>query len=294
MKLVNIAFFLALAIVFWSCGDDALKGTLTISITDSPIDADNVQSVNLVITNFEARRGSDWKSLRSFEQPVGINLLAYSGGKSFALIDQDIDPGKFTELRFSLNLADRNSSLVRNPQCNVAFADGTSKPIYFFDGGTADLIVTQELVVASRRHTDFTFDIDVRKSLSLDDHGNFVFKPVVRIIETTTAGHIQATVANFNSTDRVVAFAYKAGLFSSTETAAPAAGEVRFKNAITSSRISKGKFGLGFLEAGSYDLVLVRFTETGEFLTVLGRQNGVPVTAGETMQLDLDLTKLSG
>ncbi len=295
MKIMCRFFLIALAFGLSFCADDgAMKGSLTLSITDSPIDADNVKGVNIFINSVNAKSGGEWKSLKTFDQAVGINLTEYSGGHAYTLIDQYIDAGKFTALRFNLNLADLNSSLILSPQCNVLFADGSTKPIYFFESAPSNVIVTQELIVNSRGHVDFTFDVDVRKSLTMDDLGNYIFKPVIRTIETAKAGHIQATVTNYNVTDRLVVFAYPSGQFSPSETTPPSAGEVRFKNAITSFKIANGKFGLGFLPAGNYDLVFAKHSGSGEFLSVLGRYDGVTVIATETVQLEIDLTKLSG
>ena len=114
------------------------------------------------------------------------------------------------------------------------------------------------------------------------------------MIETAKAGHIAATVFNHTLADRIVVLAYPSGQFSLTETATPAAGEVRFRNAVTSAKMTNTKFGLGFLEAGSYDLIFIKNSDTGEFVSVLGRENGVMVTTGETLQLDIDLNKLAG
>jgi hypothetical protein len=294
MKLVSSAF-LILTAAFISCTDDSgIKGSLKISVTDSPIDADNVTGVNFYVTHAEAYLNGEWTSLSGFEQPKGVNLLEYSGGKSFDLIDQFVTPGKITQLRFSLNLAALNSSLVRNPQCNVVLTDGTTQPIYFFDPTASEFIVKQDLTMVARALTDFTFDFDIRKSLVKDDHGNFIFTPVIRIIETAKAGNIAATITNDNPLDRIVVFAYTPGQFSLAETAAPPAGDVRFKNAIASGKVRHEKFGIGFLEAGNYDLVFTKNSETGEFVSVLGRQNGVSVKAGETLQMDVDLSKLTG
>jgi hypothetical protein len=108
------------------------------------------------------------------------------------------------------------------------------------------------------------------------------------------AGHIAATVSNHEPADRIIVFAYSSGQFSESETAAPGAGEVRFKHAITSAKMTTTNFGLGFLPAANYDLIFVKHSESGEFVSVMGRANGVAVKSGETVPLDIDLTSLGG
>ena len=74
---------LVVALVTLGCGEEGgLKGTLKISITDAPIDADRVKAVNLTITNVEGFQNGNWKAFKNFEQPIGVNLLAYTGGRS--------------------------------------------------------------------------------------------------------------------------------------------------------------------------------------------------------------------
>lgn len=295
MRIKNHVFLLISALTFGSCSDDeGNKGILTISITDSPMDADQVKGVNLFINHIDAKKGGAWMSLKSFDQPAGVNLLEFSGGKSFSLVNQFIDPGKYTDIRFTFNLIDPTGSLIRSPQCNVSFEDGSTKPLYYFEEASIEFEMAQEMNLASHGQTDFTLDFDLRKSLSLDDQGNFIFKPVVRAIETIRAGHIMATVTGLNLADRLVVFAYPSGQFSTSETATPAAGEVRFPNAVTSFKIAHSKFGLGFLPAGNYDLIFVKHLPSGEFLSVSGRLNNVNVPSSETVQLDVDLTQLSG
>lgn len=209
------------------------------------------------------------------------------------LVDEFLDPGSFTQLRFSMNLADINSSLIRNPECNVSLTDGTSRPIYYYDPTTSDLTIDQSFTIKSRVHTDLTFDFDVRKSLQFDSQGNYLFKPAIRVIETAKAGHLSATTINNNSAERLVVYAYPAGAFVDSEAGAPAAGDVRFSHSITSARVLHGNFGLGFLEAGTYDLIFVRQSETGDFLSMKGRLNGSVITAGQTLALNIDLSDLA-
>ena len=122
MTIAQKVFLLILVFAICSCADDGgMKGTLILSITDSPIDADHVKGVNIFISSVDAKRGSEWRSVKSFDQPMGVNLLEYSGGISYPLISQPVDPGKYSAIRFNLNLSDLNSSFIRSPQCNLNY-----------------------------------------------------------------------------------------------------------------------------------------------------------------------------
>lgn len=275
-----------------TCVDEDLMGHLRLAFTDSPIDGDNVKSVNIVFTNLEALRKGNWKSLRSFDQPVGINLLNYTGGKSFPMVDDYTEPGEISQLRLQLNVAERNGSLVRNPVCNIQYTDGTTKDLYLEDGQLPEIIVQGDFGSNPREISDFTFDFDIRKSIYESD-GEIFMKPAIRVVKTALTGNLQAAILNSLSNDRLVVYAYKAGSYSASEAATPAAGEVQFKNAVTSIKVVKNKFIVGFLEEGSFDLIFVRVNEKGLFQTVVGKYAGAAVKAAEVTQLEIDMQKLS-
>jgi len=291
-RFVQIILIFA-CLLLTSCLDDAgLLGRFRIALTDSPLDADKVKGIHIIFTNFEAKRDGAWKSLRSFDQPVGVNFVTYSGGKSFPLVDDYIEPGEISELRFSLNVVDPNSSLVRNPLCNIEFTDGTSKLLYLEDGALPEIILQGDFGASAQDPADFTFDFDMRKSIYEAD-GKAYFKPFIRVVETPLTGNIEATMVNTTSTDRIVVYTYKAGAYNSSEASNPARGEVQFKNAITSVRVVKNKFTMGFLEQGSYDLIFTRISESGALQGVLGKHAGVAVTAQEALAVEIDLKKLT-
>lgn len=284
---------LVLALVTLGCGEEGgLKGTLKISITDAPIDADQVKAVNLTITNVQGLQNGNWKAFKNFEQPVGVNLLAYTGGKSILLIDQFATPGEFSSIKLTLNMANRNSSLIISPQSNVVFKNGTSAPIYMPEGKAPEVILEKSVGVHSRGVTDITLDFDLRKSIRINETGEYIFDPVVRFIETKKAGHIKAIVLSSTIPDRLVAYAYKAGTFSNNETD-DSSQKIVFSQAITSTAVKAKNFALGFLEDGNYDLIFARHKEDGKILEVIGQHNNIKVVAGEQTSVDVDFAQLN-
>lgn len=268
-----------------------MKGTLKISITDSPIDAKNVKSVNIVFTNVEIFKGGSWKSLRNFNQPVGVNLIAYSGGKSFTIIDQYTDPGSFSAIRLTLNMATRNSSLVINPQSNIGFSNNATNPIYLAEGVAAQVVLEQELGISTRGITDLTLDFDLRKSIRINEAGEYLLKPTIRVIETSKAGGIEASLANVSSSSHVVAYVYKSGQFQTTELQEQ--DGIAFPNAITSATVDTKNLTIGFLESGSYDIIFVSYGENGEILSVIGKHTSIEVGSNDNTAVDIDLGSLS-
>ena len=146
--------------------------------------------------------------------------------------------------------------------------------------------------VHSRGLTDITLDFDLRKSIHINDAGEFILDPVVRFIETKNAGHIKASVSSSSIPDRVVAYAYRAGVFSNNETI-EGSGKIVFAQAITSTAVKAKIFTLGFLENGNYDLVFVKHKEDGKILEVMGRHNNIKVNAGEEASIEVDFEQLN-
>ena len=294
-KLQNIRIWLVLVLfsALVSCGEEGgLKGTLKIAITDAPVDSDQIKSVNVVITNVEGYQNGKWKAFRYFETPTGVNLLAYTGGKSVLLIDQYTNPGEFSALRLSLNIAHRNSSLIVNPQSNVVFKNGTSVPLFMAEGEAPEIIIEKYVGVFSRGLTDITLDVDLRKSIQINEQGEYLIKPFVRFIETNKAGHIKAAVLKSSMQDRIVAYVYNRNAFNANEVTDVSKG-VAFFNAITSTALKSTTLNFGFLEADTYDIIFVKHDANGKALDVIGRKNEIKVSAGERIEIEIDLNELS-
>lgn len=292
MKTLSVIVFTILPLLFISCSvDDGFKGKLILSITDSPMDADDVKGVNLVLTNVEIKRNEEWKSLKTFDQPQGINLLAYADGKSFSIVDQLVEPGTYSEIRFSLNVSN-GSALIRNPLCNIEFADGTTQVLLLPTNAPQEFIINREISIKPNQTLDLTVDVDVRKSILKNDQNQYIFKPSIRTLVTFETGNISGKILNLAESDRIVVFAYVSGQYNSSESIL--VDGIRFKNSITASKVKMGKFTTAFLEAGTYDMVFIKQTKTGEFINVVGLERNISIEAKDQRQLEIDFNKLTG
>jgi hypothetical protein len=291
MKTLFRLVFALLSILLGCSADDGFKGKLILSITDSPLDADDVKGVNLVLTNIEIKRKEEWKSLKAFDQPQGINLLAFADGKSFPIVDQLVEPGTFSEIRFSLNVSD-GSALIRNPLCNIEFTDGTTQVLLLPVATAPEFIITKEISIKPNQILDLTLDVDVRKSITKNALNQYIFTPSVRTLATFETGSITGKILNLPESDRMVVFAYAAGQYTSGES--NAADGIRFRNSITASKVKKSKFTTAFLEAGTYDLIFAKQTKTGEFIKVVGVERNISIKAKDRLQVEIDINKLTG
>ena len=84
------------AFIFVSCEDesDDTKGTLTLSITDAPIDMSSVNAVYLTINEIHYNKnGQNWMSFEGFEGPQKFNILELTRGESALLGSFEMDAG---------------------------------------------------------------------------------------------------------------------------------------------------------------------------------------------------------
>jgi hypothetical protein len=275
MRNIGILKFLAAVLLsstmFMSCADEheAGKGTLSLSITDAPTDAANVSGVYITITGVEYRReGNSWEAVEPFGDPYTVNLLELTEGKSDLLGDFSLEAGTYDGLRFKLD-ASENGGAVNNEATYIEFTDGSREPLFVPSGTQSGYKALGSFTVPLNGSVAVTADFDVRKSVvEAGASGKYLLKPTIRLVVNNQAGSIagSATV-DVDAADYVV-FVYEEGSWSDTETAAPAEGETRFANAVSSAKLREdGTFVVPFLAPATYQLIVASFEE-GNFKQV--------------------------
>jgi hypothetical protein len=265
-----------------ACVDnEALRGRITLTLTDAPTDADHIKEVNISITRIEVlKEGSQaWQAIKSFEDPITVNLLEYTQGEYYDLTEQYLTPGTYKGLRLQLNLANVDNGLTVFPQSNLIFTNGTQEALFVEDGNDNYAEVMREFEIATNQTTFLTLDFDVRKSIILVD-GEHKLRPIMRVVDTQKAGGVGGQFRDFADYDKVVVYAYENGAFNAGEIES----EQPFNNAISSARVENNKgggFTISFLPVGTYELVFVQLKEDGEVDSVLGTLDGISVEALE-------------
>ncbi|MDG5499739.1 DUF4382 domain-containing protein [Marinobacter sp. BGYM27] len=166
-------------------GSSAETGTLSMGLTDAPVDS--VKEVNITITGIEAKPAGGDRIRFDFEKPISLNLLDLQNGAVAQLLaDEEVPAGEYNWAR--LQLGDQSTFTV--------IAD---------DGGTYTLRVpsgdqtglkTSKFNVPAGGAAAFTIDFDVRKSLVKPNGGptDYMLKPVLRLVENDNVGTIQGAV----------------------------------------------------------------------------------------------------
>lgn len=253
------------------CADEneSGKGTLSLSITDAPTDAENVSGVYIAITGVEYRtQGNSWQPMEGFGDPYTVNLLELTEGKAELLGDFKIESGHYDGLRFKLDAA-QNGGYLSNSATYIEFADGSQQPLYVPSGTQSGYKAKGDFVVPVNGTVAVTADFDVRKSVvEAGTSGKYLLKPTIRLVVNNQAGTISGAAHIGEEQGQYIVFVYEEGSWSEEEAAAPAEGESRFANAVSSARLREdGTFIIPFLAPAPYQLVVARF-EDGEFMEV--------------------------
>lgn len=255
LKIKSILVSLALAVGFISCDDNESSniGKASISITDAALDAENVSSVNLAVSEIRATSNNEVSTIVTFEEPVEFNLMAYQNGDLFFLGEGDLEAGTYSDIRLIIS---------ENADSYIEFQDGTTESITIPSGTTSGYKINGDFTVNAESTTEMVADVDLRKALVLTGEGTYLLRPTARLVEANVSGTIEGTVeGSMQPGEQYVVLAYKKGTYTDTEDDEPIDGRTRFEGAINSARVSAdGSYTLAFMEPDEYELVVVSYT----------------------------------
>lgn len=295
ISLIVLAIFASFLFISCEKDEDSAKGSLTLSITDAPIDNSNVAGVYLTITEIQYHKsGNDWITFEEFEGPQKFNILELTDGESALLGSFILDAGTYTQLRFILDAPEYGMPNPSNPGCYIEFADSTQEPLFVPSGYETGWKAVGEFTVPSNGDVAITADFDARKSvIRTGVSGFYILKPTIRLIVDDQAGQIAGGVTNIPDGVDVIIYAYEDGVYTSAEAEDPMNDTTaRFPNTVTSDGVNDdGNYHLAFLAPMTYDLVVVASIE-GEFQEVLGIVEDVVVESKKTTNQPIDLAGL--
>ncbi|QKI89717.1 DUF4382 domain-containing protein [Thiomicrorhabdus xiamenensis] len=276
------------AMMLTGCGggdSSSGSGTVSFSLTDAPIDS--AKEVWITITGLSVQQGDDeWEDF-VFDVPKKIDLLTLQGVQKESLLSEEPLPsGEYTQIRLDVVLddpkedpADYDTYIVTNDGVPHVLA-GPS-----FEQTGLKIVAEDSLSVPENGHVAFTIDFDVRKSIVAQGNGEYKLKPVLRIEQDNSIGHIEGTVgatlmseciAPENTGDTTYVASPVVYAFNGTYDLLELEGIEEVSSSLISynSDSSAYEFEVGYLPAGSYSVafncVISETTtnaETGEVTT---------------------------
>lgn len=273
-----LLIMLALALGLMACSDDENKGdtgTLSLSLADSPINADNVDGVFLTIVGIEYNLNNSWEAVDStLINPGPHNLLDLTGGITVLLGEFELEAGQYSQIRFLLDAFNQgDTGIPSNPGSYITFTDGTEKPLYVPSGSETGYKTVGKFSVPINGKVSVTADWDVRRSVVETGSGKYILKPTVRLVGDDNVGQIKGTITNGSgyALANMVVLTYETGTFALSELLA-GADTNEFPNAITSSQVNANDAGyaLPFLSTEvTYELVIAAYDGAGQFMELL-------------------------
>jgi len=294
-KLFFIISAVALTLFFASCTKETGTGILKLSLTDSPVDAENVAGVYITINEIQVHNPAEgWVTLEGFEGPQEFDLLDLTRGETSLLGSFELEGGKYTQIRFMLNAPEFGGGKPVNPGCYIEFKDETTEPLFVPSGAQTGFKAVGAFTVPVNGTVEITADFDVRKSI-VETGGmahRYILRPVIRLVVENEAGSISGNVTNIPEDTGVVVYAYADGEYNDDEAADPEEDATRFPNAVSSDMVCElGKYHIAFLAEGTYDLVVTSLVDD-EFGEVLGIIEDVEVESRKMTSQDIDIDEL--
>lgn len=290
MKRMNILGMTAVAasLAIAGCGsdDDGGTGTMSLDVTDAPVD--NATAVTVEFTGVEVKPAEGRSEVFDFDSARSIDLLALQGSDSDSLLaDEPLPAGEYNFIKLKVNAAQGQMDST------ISLDDGNTHSLFVPSGGQDGLKLVQGFTVPVNGSVDFTVDFDLRKSVSDPESGqvDYILRPALRLVDNTEVGHIAGTVDSATASDSACSpavYAYEGSdvtpddVGSSTEP-------------VTTSQVSDDGSGtfeyeLGFLVAGDYTVALTcdadaDEADTDDNISFEGSQNAT-VEADQTTTVD--------
>ncbi|PHN07724.1 hypothetical protein CRP01_06015 [Flavilitoribacter nigricans DSM 23189 = NBRC 102662] len=245
-------------------GPDGARGTMSIEITDAPIDDASVQGVFVTVADVKI----DGQSVEGFTSKT-IDIKAYQEGNVALLAETDLTAKTYSSI--SLVLDHTTDASGSAPGCYVLKTDGTKEALMAGAQNTTELTLNgQNIIVEDNQTAEVVIDFDLRKAIKREGQDAYDFvagsdlAASLRVVTKASAGTITGKVSQWdNYADKVVVYAYKKGtLDANAETQGSGDGQLKFTNAVTSVQAkADGSFELHFLEEGDYELYFAGYED---------------------------------
>ncbi len=195
--ILTAAFLLSLG----ACNDNSRntgdgEGRVVIKVTDGPFDISNIESATVTITRVEIKKvcdsvcdGNAFVTLS--DDTVTMNLIDLRNGITETLLDMDIPAGEYDMVRLYVDEAGLKLKDYDDPY-SVKVPSGKQTGI--------KIRIYPCLEIAEGLTSELLLDVDLSRSFvlrgNMHNNNGFIFKPVIRAANMTTAGRIEGMVTD--------------------------------------------------------------------------------------------------
>ncbi len=254
-KLLSLPFAIVVAfsVLFTGCGtgSDTGAGTMTVEMTDAPIDSADAVNVFIERVEVQSQDGSGWITLNEPQQEY--NLLELVNGATEVIGSAELEEGTYNQIRLILS-QDGHSVVVDGMEYSMKVPSGAQTGVKLNINAEIEPDIEYVLLL------DFEASRSVVKA---GESGKYLLKPVIRAHEKAITGNIAGTVNPVDAQPVVYAIADSDTLSS------------------TIADTTSGEFKLIGLEEGTYSVSVDPRNDDYQSKTV----DNVDVTAEETTDL---------
>lgn len=186
---IGITTFLAACNGASSGGGTSGSGSMSLAVTDAPVDQANAVVVQFSGVALKPAIGEE--IIFNFDAPRTIDLLRLQRGNSADLLDnQSVPAGRYESMRLLVN-AQRNTA-----DSYIVLADGSQHSLFIPSGSQAGLRLVSGFTVPLNGSASFTIDFDLRKSVVSPQApgSDFFLRPTLRIVDNGEVGNIAGTI----------------------------------------------------------------------------------------------------
>lgn len=171
-------------------------GKVIVKVTDDPFDISNIESATVTITRVEIKKVGDGISdgnpfVTLSDDTVTIDLIDLRNGITETLLEMDIPAGEYDMIRLYVDEAGLKLRDYDDPY-RVKVPSGSQTGI--------KVKIYPYLAVAEGLTSELLLDVDLSRSFvlrgNMHNNNGFIFKPVIRAANMTTAGRIEGMVTD--------------------------------------------------------------------------------------------------
>jgi hypothetical protein len=190
-------------------GSTSSLAQLRIWVTDAPFPYSFVQSASVVIREVTVHERDRDRWDVAFSGESEIDLVPLTNGVETLLVDVDLAPGTYDEVRMIVDAGE----VVLSPEAVTEGGNhvyNTANGRLFFPSGSQTGIkvkVENEIVVNTQLSSDLVLDFDLSRNFVFNGPATHppgvkrvLFTPVVRAINASVAGSVEVTVLSDNVT----------------------------------------------------------------------------------------------
>jgi hypothetical protein len=169
-------------------------GTLSLSVTDAPVD--DAESVVVEFTGVEVHSAGGETLTFDFDAPRSIDLLDLANGESVVLFEDELAAGDYEWIRLKVNAEDDEvlDTFITIDDDGDSTAEDHEMTIP--SGSQSGLKLNRPFTVNTDGTVAFTIDFDLRKSVHKPAAANqdYKLRPTLRIVDSTVVGNITGMV----------------------------------------------------------------------------------------------------